>query len=220
MSRIRFRRPSAALLVATVALVTALAGGAVAGVTISKLNKKERSQVKRIAERKAKRLDKKIELQPGPQGVAGPQGQRGEQGPKGDKGEPGEPMIKGQGDLTATTEETILSVPQIDLEVRTDGDADDDKQVRLYNTSPDLGDSMAHLDPGAGNASVILGAGDFGVDTAPGSYGARYLDGGSDPDSYTPESALDSVVQKSGVRVWLTCIFPLDEVMCKAILFP
>ncbi len=43
MSRIKGSGPSAALIVAVVALVAALGGGAVAGVTISKLNKKEGS---------------------------------------------------------------------------------------------------------------------------------------------------------------------------------
>jgi hypothetical protein len=78
VSGIKGTKSSAALIVAVVALVAALGGGAVAGVTISKLNNKEKEQVKRIAERKAKRLDKKIELLPGPQGERGPQGEPGE----------------------------------------------------------------------------------------------------------------------------------------------
>jgi hypothetical protein len=77
MRKIRRARPSAAIIVAAVALVAALGSGAVAGVTISKLNKKEKQQVKRIAERKAKRLDKNIELQPGPEGEQGPEGPPG-----------------------------------------------------------------------------------------------------------------------------------------------
>jgi hypothetical protein len=75
MSRIKGTKSSAALLVAVIALVAALGGGAVAGVTISKLNNKEKKQVKRIAKRKAKRLDRKIELLPGPPGPStGPAG--------------------------------------------------------------------------------------------------------------------------------------------------
>jgi hypothetical protein len=73
MRKIKRVKPSAAIIVAVVALVAALGGGAVAGVTISKLNNKEKKQVKRLA----KKLDKKIELLPGPQG------ERGEQGPPG-----------------------------------------------------------------------------------------------------------------------------------------
>jgi hypothetical protein len=75
VSRIKRAKPSAALIVAVVALVAALCGGAVAGVTISKLKPNERNQVKRISKRQAKKLDKKIELLPGPQGE---QGDRGE----------------------------------------------------------------------------------------------------------------------------------------------
>jgi hypothetical protein len=72
-------KPAHAMFVAVIALFVALGGGAVAGVTISKLNKKEKNQVKRIAKRKAKRLDRRIELTPGP---------------KGDKGDPGEDATK------------------------------------------------------------------------------------------------------------------------------
>jgi mevalonate kinase len=75
MARIKGIRSSAALMVAVVALVSALGGGAVAGVTISKLNKKEKRQVKRISRRiskkQARKLDKRIELLPGPKGDAG-----------------------------------------------------------------------------------------------------------------------------------------------------
>lgn len=72
MSRVKRAKPSPALIVAVVALVAALCGGAVAGVTISKLKPEEKNQVKRISKRQAKRLDKKIELLPGPQGEQGP----------------------------------------------------------------------------------------------------------------------------------------------------
>jgi hypothetical protein len=75
VSRIKGTKSSAALIVAVVALVAALGGGAVAGVTISKLKPKEKSQVKRISKKQAKKLDKKIELLPGPKGDQGPPGQ-------------------------------------------------------------------------------------------------------------------------------------------------
>lgn len=71
MARIKGIRSSAALVVAVVALVSALGGGAVAGVTISKLNKKETKQVKRISKKQARKLDKRIELLPGPKGETG-----------------------------------------------------------------------------------------------------------------------------------------------------
>ena len=78
------------------------------------------------------------------------------------------------------------------------------------------------------NAALIQGAGDFTVDSAPGNYAALYLDGDpsrNDPadrdfDSYTPESTLDTVLQKGEVRAWVGCIFPFDEVMCTAVVFP
>ncbi len=59
MSRIKGKRPSAALVVAIVALVAALGGGAVAGVTISKLNKKEKKQVTKIAKKEGKKQAEK-----------------------------------------------------------------------------------------------------------------------------------------------------------------
>lgn len=75
-------RVSPALLVAVVALVASLGGGAVAGVTVSALNKKEKKQVKRISKKQAKKQVKKI-----PAGPRGPKGDFGQQGPKGDAGE-------------------------------------------------------------------------------------------------------------------------------------
>lgn len=71
MSRIKRANSSAALTVAVVALVAALGGGAVAGVSISKLDKKEKKQVKRISKKQARKLDKRIELLPGPKGDPG-----------------------------------------------------------------------------------------------------------------------------------------------------
>jgi hypothetical protein len=71
MSRIKGSRSSAALLVAVIALVAALGGGAVAGVTISKLNNKEKKQVKRLSKKQARKLDRRIELLPGPKGPKG-----------------------------------------------------------------------------------------------------------------------------------------------------
>ena len=65
MRRIKRTKPSAALIVAVVALVAALGGGAVAGVAVTSLNKKETKKVRKIAKKQAKKLDKKIELTPG-----------------------------------------------------------------------------------------------------------------------------------------------------------
>ena len=85
MRRIKQAKPSAALIVAVIALVAALGGGAVAGVAVTSLNKKDKKQVTKIA----KKLDKKIELKPGPKGDTGPQGSKGDTGPQGPKGDPG-----------------------------------------------------------------------------------------------------------------------------------
>jgi hypothetical protein len=71
MSSIKGRRPSASIIVAVVALVAALGSSAVAGVTISKLSNKEKKQVKRLSKKQARKLDKRIELLPGPQGEQG-----------------------------------------------------------------------------------------------------------------------------------------------------
>jgi hypothetical protein len=74
MRRIKGAKPSPALLVAVVALVAALGGGAVAGVAVTALNKQEKKQVKKISKKQARKLDKKIELTPGPKGDQGPPG--------------------------------------------------------------------------------------------------------------------------------------------------
>ncbi len=68
MGKLKGHRPSPALLVAVVALVAALSGGAVAGVAVTSLSKKDKKQVKKISKKQAKKLDKKIELKPGPPG--------------------------------------------------------------------------------------------------------------------------------------------------------
>lgn len=94
MSGIKQAKSSAALTVAVVALIAALGGGAVAGVTVSKLNQKEKKQVKRISKKQAKKLDKLISLKPGPQG---------EKGPKGDVGPIGNPGPAGSTSCPAGT---------------------------------------------------------------------------------------------------------------------
>jgi hypothetical protein len=59
MRRIKQAKPSAALVVAVVALVVALGGGAVAGVAVTSLNKKDKKQVTKIAKKEAKTQGKK-----------------------------------------------------------------------------------------------------------------------------------------------------------------
>jgi hypothetical protein len=60
MRRIKGARPSAALIVAVIALVAALGGGAVAGVAVTSLNKKDKKQVRKISKKEAnKRIDKR-----------------------------------------------------------------------------------------------------------------------------------------------------------------
>lgn len=71
MGKLKGRRPWPALLVAVVALVAALSGGAVAGVAVTSLSKKDKKQVKKISKKQAKKLDKKIELKAGPKGDPG-----------------------------------------------------------------------------------------------------------------------------------------------------
>ncbi|MBK5118065.1 MAG: collagen-like protein [Thermoleophilia bacterium] len=103
MRRIKRTKPSPALLVAVVALVAALGGGAVAGVAVTSLNKKETKKVRMIAKKQAKKLDKKIELKPGPngeQGAAGPNGEQGAAGPEGDTGAKGDPGPQGEPGLS------------------------------------------------------------------------------------------------------------------------
>lgn len=104
MSRVKryfanWGKPSPALLVAVVALVAALGGGAVAGVAVRSLNKKEIKKVRQIAKREAKKQFRKVPAGPrgeaglpGTQGVpgnAGPIGDRGPIGPTGDDGSTG-----------------------------------------------------------------------------------------------------------------------------------
>jgi hypothetical protein len=59
MRRIKQTKPSAALIVAVVALVAALGGGAVAGVAVTSLNKKDKKQVTKIAKKQGKKQAKK-----------------------------------------------------------------------------------------------------------------------------------------------------------------
>ena len=74
MQRIKGAKPSPALLVAVVALVAALAGTAIGGVAVTSLSKKDKKQVAKIAKKQAKKLDRRIELTPGPKGDQGPPG--------------------------------------------------------------------------------------------------------------------------------------------------
>jgi hypothetical protein len=101
MRRIKRAKPSAGLIVAVVALVAALGGGAVAGVAVTSLNKKEKKEVKKISKKQAGKLDKKIELTPGPPGEKGDQGDPGTPGEKGDQGDPGTPGEKGDPGATS-----------------------------------------------------------------------------------------------------------------------
>ncbi len=64
MSRIKRARPSPAILVSVIALVATLGGSAVAEVaTTAKLNRKEKKQTKKIADKRAnKQIDKKFPI--------------------------------------------------------------------------------------------------------------------------------------------------------------
>lgn len=74
MGRIKRAKPSPAFVVAVVALVAAVCGGAVAGVAVRKLDQNEKKQVRKISKNQASKLDKKIELMPGPKGEQGDPG--------------------------------------------------------------------------------------------------------------------------------------------------
>lgn len=90
MIRKAFGRLSYANVVATVALFIALGGGAYA------LTSREKQQIKDIARAQAAKLDKKIELMPGPKGDQGPKGLQGIQGPPGIPGQDGQDGVDGQ----------------------------------------------------------------------------------------------------------------------------
>lgn len=85
---------------ATVAVFVVLGGGAYA------LTNREKTQIKKIAKKQASKLDKNIELTPGPKGDQGPRGNVGPQGPKGDigpqgpKGDTGQDGVDGQDGAT------------------------------------------------------------------------------------------------------------------------
>jgi hypothetical protein len=95
MSRVKayvadWKKPSPALLVAVVALVAALGGGAVAGVAVTSLNKKEIKKVRQIAKREARKQFRKVPAGPvGDRGSTGPTGDDGSTGPTGDDGSTG-----------------------------------------------------------------------------------------------------------------------------------
>jgi hypothetical protein len=75
--------------VSAVAVFIALGGGAYA------LTSQDKQQVKKIAKKQAAKLDKRIELTPGPAGDTGPRGQQGPQGPRGPQGQQGVPGAPG-----------------------------------------------------------------------------------------------------------------------------
>ena len=212
MKQRKLGKPSPAIIVAVLALVAALGGTAVAGPsadtagTAQKALKKAKKALKKTKQNKNAIAN--IELTPGPQG---------EQGPKGDKGDPGDPAIKGEGNLDATSPETILSVPVFDLEVRTDGDADNEEKVVLQNTgTTDLG----HQFPvGAGHGvtafAVTPGVGSVSVIT-PGSG----EDVSSSGDFGGSGNRVEAVVSQSANRVLIECLFPINDVICTATMFP
>jgi hypothetical protein len=89
-SRIHSRLGTAGLIVAIVALVAALAGGAYAA---SGLNQQQKKQVRNIAKSESKKWSKKFSKQfakAGPAGATGATGATGAPGAKGDKGEKGD----------------------------------------------------------------------------------------------------------------------------------
>ncbi len=124
-------------------------------------------------------------------------------------------QIKGQGKLDLVPKDSILTVEAIGLEVETDGDAQDDLEVRLRNASTT---GMGQLFNGEGNVSVIV-PGDS-VLVTPDGYGATYTDFGGDVDTFENAPRLDAVVSQGTTRVWIECVFPVDEVLCRATVFP
>jgi hypothetical protein len=227
MDRIKRTMRSPAVVVVALALIAAVAGTALAGSGPSATTAAKSKALKKAnqALKKARQLEaalQQIQLTPGPPGTPGQQGAKGDEGnpgppgEQGDQGDPGGPEFKGRGNLDAVAPETILTVPAIEFEVRTDGDVDDDMEVVLHNAGST---SIGHHFQGEGNVSVILpGTGE--PVSAPGDFGASYADGGADPDTYNPAARLDAVVSKGAERVWVECVFPIDDVLCTAILYP
>jgi hypothetical protein len=89
VSRLRDRLGTAGLIVAIVALVAALGGGAYAA---SGLNGKQKKEVSKAAKKESKKFSKKFSKQfakPGPAGAAGPAGPQGPQGLPGGPGQNG-----------------------------------------------------------------------------------------------------------------------------------
>ena len=107
MRRIKQAKPSAALVVAVVALVAALGGGAVAGVAVTSLSKKDKNQVRKISKKQAKKLDQKIELLPGPKGEPGPKGDVGPVGPTEGTATPAVTATRNVSKITGSFETTL-----------------------------------------------------------------------------------------------------------------
>ena len=95
-------------------------------------------------------------------------------------------LLKGEGDLSAATFETILAVPEIGLEVRTDGDM----EIRLHKTGTT---SFGRLIP---DGASVVPAGTSEPATAPGDFAASFTDGGAGVDTYAGAARLDAVVSK------------------------
>jgi hypothetical protein len=108
-SRIHQRLGTAGLIVAVVALVAALAGGAYAA--NGGLNKQQKKQVRNIAKNESKKWSKKFSkrfAKQGPQGDkgdTGATGATGATGPKGATGSPGEPGEDGEDGAPGTSAE-------------------------------------------------------------------------------------------------------------------
>jgi len=100
LKKAKERMGTAGLIVAVIALVFAMVGGAYAA---SKLNGKQKKEVKKIAKKYAGK-----DGATGPQGAAGPAGApgpRGPIGPQGEKGEEGEEGLEGEPGFNATVAE-------------------------------------------------------------------------------------------------------------------
>jgi hypothetical protein len=132
LSRLRKNFGTAGLLVAVVALVAALGGGAYAA---TGLNGKQKTQVKNISKSFAKKFAKR-----GPQGPAGPPGAQGVPGAPGTDGEDGDDGSDGGDGKDGTDGKSVLSGEgPPSAETGTDGDFYVDTEANQIYGPKELG---------------------------------------------------------------------------------
>lgn len=196
-------RPSVAMLVAALALAAAVAGTAVAGpaATTSAVSKKK---VKKIAAKQAnKQIDRRApDLSVASAETANSASTLNGLGPgqflRSSRIQFGGPVAS-----NTTTQTTLLSFPDLGIQVKTDGDPDADGDIRILNVNP----------PGGRQFEIRTGPGST-TQLAPGNNNEIGLEGPAGGDVFIFGR------QSPGTGIFVSCAFSLldaGQVSCLAI---